>query len=335
MFSMKSIAVTLVMMLIIATPSIILAAVEGSSTGTFTVSNAAPTVSSVALWSTGGGAGATSSMTPQVQYNVKVAVTDNNSLNDLSTIKVYLYYDADGTYNTGSRPATGNTQNCAILNWANSGSWSMDPNASTTWSVVSGSCSQPSLTGSSGTFEFNFIPGKIATESPGAGEWHIYAVADDGTTTGDNYQEDREVDWYGEISTLSGTTSFGTVILGCTGSPSGSVSATYIANGAYDEQVKSDATWVGQTSSGTISLNTSGTSPATSEFAIVADDDATQAGSVQVLSAGYASIDESGTQTSESGDTQANNTMWLWLGSTGIIPEEYQGTINYQIINGS
>lgn len=323
------------MLLIVTTPSMILAAAEGTSTGTFTVSNSAPTVTSVALWSTGGSAAATSSMTPQVQYNVKVAVTDNNELDDLSTVKVYLYYDADGTYNTGSRPATGNTQSCAILNWANSGSWSIDPNSSTTWSVVSGSCSEPSLTGSSGTFEFNFIPGKVTTESPGAGEWHIYAVADDGTTTGDNYQENREVDWYGEISTLSGTTSFGAVELGCTGSPSGSVSVTYIANGAYDEQVKSDTSWVGQTSSGTISLNTSGTSPGTNEFALTADDDATKSGSVQVLSAGYTSIDESGAQTSESGDTQANNTMWLWLGSAGITAEEYQGTIYYQVINGS
>lgn len=241
-------------MLIITTPGAILAAVEGASTGTFTVSNDAPVVSSVALWSTGGTAADTSSMTPQVQYNVKVAVTDNNSLNDLSTLKVYLYYDADGTYNAGDRPGTGNTQSCAILNWANSGSWSIDPSASTTWSIVSGSCSQPSLASSSGTFEFNFIPGKVAAESPGAGEWHVYAVADDGTTTGDNYQENREMDWYGEISSLSGTTSFGTVDLGCTGSPSGAVSAVYIANGAYDEQVRSDATWVGQTSSGTISF---------------------------------------------------------------------------------
>ena len=327
--------IVIVLLLATALPGVVLAAVEGTSTGSFTASNATPSVTSVALWTTGGGAAATDTMTPLVQYNVKVAVTDNNTLDDLSTVTVYLYHDADGTYDTGDRPGTGNTQTCAILTWTNGGGWSIDPDASTTWAIVSGSCTAPTLTNSSGTYEFNFTPGKVSTETPGAGEWHIYAVADDGTATGDSYQEDRELNWYGEITSLTATVSFGTVALGCTSSISGTVSATYIANGAYDEQVKSGATWTGQSTAATLSLCTSGTSPAAAEFAMTTDDDGTEAGAELVLSASYTSIDEAGTQTGEAGDTAGNNHLWLYLGSSNIPAEEYQGTVYYQISDGS
>lgn len=330
-----SISVTLVFLLVLM-PNLVLSATEIPSTGSFTMSNADPSVTSVELWSTGASAAQATTMTPQIQYNVKVVVTDNNTLDDLGTVKVTVYYDADGTYDEGDRPGTGNTQSCAILTWTNGGSFSIDPSASTTWSVVSGSCSAPTLTASTGTFEFHFKPGKVSTESIGDDEWHIYALATDGAAaTGDNYQEDREVNWYGEISSITATTSFGTVPLGCTGSPSSAISITYISNAPYDEQVKSDATWVGQVSSGTLSLNTSGTAPGTAEFALKSDDDNTLADAVLVLSTPYTTINNSGTQTAEAGVTQASNTFWLWLGSAGIPNEEHQGTLYYRIINGS
>lgn len=330
-----ALSIGMILLLLGGMPGIILAATESTTTGSFTASNVAPTVSSVDLWTTGGGASSTTTMTPQVQYNVKVAVTDNNTLDDLTTVKVYIYYDADGTYDAGDRPGAGNTQTCAILTWTNPNTWEIDPNASTTWAVVSGSCSAPSLSGSTGTFQFHFKPGKVATESPGADEWHIYAVANDGTATGDNYLENLEMNWYGEITGVTATSSFGTVSLGATAVISGTISATYIANGAYDEQVKSSATWTGQTTSTELTLYTSGTTPGSAEFALLADDDGTVAGAVQVLSAGYATIDDTGSQTGETGDTVSNNHLWLWVGSSGIPAEEYQGTIYFKIADGS
>jgi len=325
----------ILLLLTTGVPGIVLAATEGTSTGSFTASNVGPSVTSVDLWTTGGGAASTTSMTPQVQYNVKVAVTDNNTLADLSTVKVWVYYDANGTFNAGDRVDPGNTQTGAVLTWTTPNTWSIDPAAASSWSVVSGSCSAPALTGSSGTFQFHFKPGKVAKESPDADEWHIYAVADDGVTTGNNNEEDCEMNWYGEISSVTATASFGSVALGSAATISGTVSATYVSNGAYDEQVKSGATWVGQSTATNLTLNVSGTSPGTAEFALLGDDDGTQAGAVQVLSAGYTSIDETGTQTSESGDTASNNHLWLWVGSAGIPAEEYQGTIYYQVANGS
>jgi len=294
-----------------------------------------PSIDSVALWDTT--PAAATAMTPQVEYNVKVAVTDNDTLNDLSTVKVTLYHDSDGSYSGAEVPSSGNTQTCAILTWTNGGSpaWSIDPSSSTTWSVVSGSCSAPTLTNTTGTFEFHFKPGKVATETTGSAKWHIYAKATDSTArTGDNYQANRTMNWYGEITGVTASVGFGTVALASSNTISGTVSATYISNGAYDEQVKSSATWTGQTSATTLNLITSGT-PASAEIALKGDDDGTVDGAVQVLSASYASVDETGTQTGESGSTASNNHLWLTVGTAGVPAEEYQGTIYYKIADGS
>ena len=325
-------------LLIAMVPMVAFAADEGQSGGSFTTSNVAPTSVSVALWTTGGTPVETTAMDPQVEYNVKVTVTDSNTLDDLNTVTVTLYYDADGTYNAGDRPGVGNTQTSAILTWTNADpdTWEIDAiSDGGSWSIVSGSCVVPSMTASTGTFEFHFIPGKVAQETPGTNEWHIYAVADDGTATGDAYQEDRNMNWYGEITGVTATVSFGTVALGSSDTISTSgVSATYIANGAYNEQVKSDAAWVGQTTGTNLSLDTGG-APGSGEFSLEADDDNTLADAVQVLSASYTAIDGTGTITAEAGDTQANNYLWLSLGSSGILDEEYQGAIYYKIADGS
>jgi len=301
---------------------------------TYTPSNNAPSVSSVALWDTEASPSAATDMTPQVEYNVKVGVTDNDNLSDLSTVKATIFYDSDGSYSAGDVPSSGNTQTAAILTWTNGGGWSIDPSASTTWTIESGNCVAPTLTNTTGTFEFHFKPGKVATETSGSAKWHIYAKADDGTDTGDNHQDNRGMNWYGEISGITSSLDFGTVALGSAATISGTVSATYISNGAYDEQVKS-GTWSGQTFGTTLDLHTSDTNPGTGQFSLKADDDATQVDSVQVLSASYVTIDDTGAQTGESGDTVSTNHCWLWLGSLGIPDEEYQGTIYFQIGDGA
>lgn len=294
---------------------------------------ATPTVNSVSLWDIT--PAEVTAMTPQVEYNVKVSVTDNDTLNDLSTVRVTLYYDADGSYSAGEVPSSGNTQTCAILTWTNGSGWSIDPGSNTTWVLVSGSCVAPTLTNTTGTFEFHFKPGKVATETTGSARWHIHARATDSTArSGENYQANRTMNWYGEITGLTAAVGFGTVAPGSVNAMSGTVSATYISNGAYDEQVKSSATWIGQTSGAILTFSESG-NPGAAELALKADDDATLEGAVQVLSASHVAVDDTGTQTAESGDTAANNHLWLTLGSAAIPAEEYQGTIYYKIAKGS
>ena len=88
-----SIAAALVVLLSLAVP--LAFADEGTSTGQFTAQNADPTVTSVALVDTGDSP--VTAMTPQVEYNVKVTVSDANTLDDLSTVTVRIFYDADGS----------------------------------------------------------------------------------------------------------------------------------------------------------------------------------------------------------------------------------------------
>ena len=331
-----SISVALALLLALM-PTVALAAEEGTSTGSFTAGNSVPESVTVALWDTAGPAEATA-MTPQMEYNVKVDVTDDNEMDDLSTVTVTIFYDADGTYAAEDVPVVGHTQTASILTWTNleTDTWTMDAvSEAGSWSIVSGSCVPPSMTATTGTFEFHFIPGKVATETDATSKWHIYAEADDGTGTDDNYQDNRTMNWYGEVTSVTGAVSFGSVALGSTDTISTSaVNATYIANGAYDEQVKAMTPWVGQTSATELTLDITG-SPGAAEFSLKADDDNTLAGAVQVLSAAYTAIDETGILTDEDGDTPVDNYLWLSLGDSGIPAEEYQGTIYYLIANGS
>lgn len=316
-----------------------LADTGGTATGSFGCGNSAPTVSAVVLVDLEG-AGVTT-MTPQVEYNIKVTVGDANTLDDLNTVKVWIYYDADGTFNSSDKVDPGNTQTGAVLTWTNADpdTWTIDPTGGgTTWALVEVNCSSPTLTGSSGDFEFHFKPGKVATESVGDAEWHIYAEAYDGTATANANQEGREMAWYGEITVTTETVNWGSVTAGtdfAEGDPSeeGSISVTYLANGAYDEKIAAAETWTGAPS-GTATLIPGG-SPSANQFSLKADDTGTLSSAVLVnIEPTYTAIDETGTITSESGDTVDTNAIWLKLGSP-FTSATYSGTIYYQIADGS
>ncbi|MBA7631203.1 hypothetical protein ES703_38731 [subsurface metagenome] len=332
-----SIAVALALLLALM-PTAAFAAEEGSASGQFTVGNVDPTVDAVALVDTG--EVAVTAMTPQVEYNVKVDVTDANTLDDLSTVEVTIFYDADGTYAAGEETGAADTQTRAILTCtvAATPTWSIDPSASTTWVLVEANCVQPALTGTSDTFEFHFKAGKVATETVAPARWHIYAEADDGGgTPGSNTLENRTMNWYGEITVNTASVDWGTVNpgldFGDVGSDETGISVTYIANGAYDEKVAATGTWTG--GSGNATLDATGTCASADEFALKADDTATLASAVLVTaSPTYVAIDDTGVQTAEAGDTVAINTLWLKL-ATIFSEDTYSGTIYYQIADGS
>jgi len=267
------------------------------------------------------------SMTPQEQWtNITVPVTDNNTLADVNEVHVEVFYDSAG--NDTSAPGTADVQTCAILTWTRGGSpvWSLDP-ASTTWQINTGGCSNASDTLTTGNWVFSFKVGKVATHSPGSDDWDIYAKATDSISqTGDNYLRDVEMNWYGEIAVETSNISWGTVTPGCSNETSPVVNITYICNGNYTEQVKTSQNWT--SASGNVTLNTTG-SPGTGEFSLLADDDNTTEEAVQVLSASYTTFD-TGNQTTEAGNAENNNHLWLSLGS-GIPAVTYSGTIYFGI----
>jgi len=292
-----------------------------------------PTIGTVALWTTGGSPVETTSLTPQVEFNIKIPVTDNASFSDLVTVNATLYYDSDGTYSEGEVPTSGNTQTCAILTWTKStNTLTIDSGSGSSWAVNNSSSIFPSLSGTSGTFEFHFKPGKVATQTTGSAKWHIDVKATDSIpNTGTGTKQNLTMAWYSEIVVTTGTVDWGEVTAGlefAEGDPSeeAGISVTYICNGAYNQQVKASTPWTGSPS-GTATLNTSG-SPGANEFSLKADDDGTLDAAITV-SDSYQTFD-TGTQTSESGNTEASNSLWLKLG-TPFNTATYSGTIYYQI----
>jgi len=287
---------------------------------------------SVELLTTGGSPSATSSMTPQVEYNAKVYVEHANNLDDLTTVTVRVFYDADGTYTAGDESGSADTHTLAILTWTNGGSpWSIDPSTSTTWELVGGNCVEPTLTATSGTFEFHFKPGKVATETIAPAKWHLYAEADDGTTTDSDTDENKDMNWYGEIAVNTVDVTWGPIAPGTDFGDSTkqtAISVTYIANGAYNEKVAASSSWT--SASGNATLDAGG-NPGANEFSLKADDTAILESAVLVAAAPtYVTIDDTGTQTTESGDTITTNTLWLKLG-TSLNKDVYAGTIYYRI----
>jgi len=325
-------------MLLGLTPMSVLAADSGSASGSFTTGNSDPTVDAVALYESDNTTTATA-MSPQTEYAVKVTVTDANTLDDLSTVTVTIFYDLDGTYDVADVPTAGDVQTAAILTCTVDATptWGIDAGGGS-WSIETASCTQPTLTNSTGDFWFHFKPGKVATETAGTDKWHIYAEADDGGgTPGDNYQDSSTMSWYGEIIVNTGSVAWGTVAPGSDFSANSftDISLTYIANGAYDEQVAAGSSWTGNPS-GTATLDESGT-PGANNFSIKADNTTTLPDDTHLVKANtepYTTIGNTGTQTDESGDTVATNTLWLKVG-TPFTDAAYSGIIYFKIVDGA
>ena len=287
-----------------------------------------PSVSVVALYESTRSTSVTS-MDPQVEYAVKVTVSDGDTLADLSTVKVTIFHDSDGDDDPGDVPGSGDTQTAAVLacTVGDTPVWSIDPSASTTWVLVESNCVQPGLSSTSGDFWFHFKPGKVAAE---ATDWDAHGVADDGVFSPATHYDgsDYDMNWYGEITINTSSVDWGTVSLGSDfgDNVQSSISVTYISNGSYNQQVKSDSPWTGGASS--VALNGAG-NPGTGEFSLKAND-LNELGTAVLVSTSYATID-SGSQTNESGNVEAANTLWMKMGASGIPDVTYSGSIYYQI----
>jgi len=339
------VALALVLPLVLALP--VYAATEGSVTGEFGI-NVAPTVDSVSLTQT--------AMDPQAAYTVSVQVSETDTINDLGTVVLKLWYDSDGgTPTEGDFDGqSANVQSCAVITWTAddpggttyTGSAALTP-AGTTWSlgastlpVKGGGPTDPGDFGDTTfTFSFTFTVGKVATETPGSDIWQIAAKATDtmSQTGWNNDGEGSSVNYYGEITVPGATTvnwgsmKAGTDFNGTDSQQALGVTVSYVANGNYDKKVRAGATWSGSTY--TANLDDTGSCGSAQDLALRADDSATYNVSTAVLvdTAGV-SIDATGTQTSEAGVSVAAMNLWLKLAST-FNSDTYSGTITYAIVN--
>lgn len=305
-------------------------AAEDSVTGSFTPTNVLPTVTVLDVYDA---ANATiTNVSPQVYYFVKVTAGDGNTIDDIDQIDVQLFLDVGDTDPVA--PGVGNTTSCAILTWDKDGGgneWIIDADVPTSWSVLSANCTKPSnMNGASGEWVFVMRAGKVATESPGGDNWDTYAEAIDGSGNGDLYTRDKEMLWYGEISTAD-TADFGGVDNGSGFANDvneiNDVSVNYIANGNYDQRVKSDATWSG--ASFTADYDSTGTCNDAQEFSLMAYDSDVFGSAVQVDTVGV-SIDDTGTITDELGNDVITNSLWLKIALV-FSNDTYSGNIVYII----
>jgi hypothetical protein len=297
---------------------------EGTTGGSFTTndSSSPPLVNSVLLTDNVGSPAL--AMDPQTEYYVEVSVTDNQTLEHLTYVKLTIWYDADGDHTPV--PTSVDNQTCAIITWTPADTWTLtDMGAGSTWSITNGTT--PTLTNNTGTFVFHFTPGKVATENAGSDDWDITAEAEDAASAWDDLsQTGLDMNWRGEINTVSASVDFGSVSLGSQ-QISGALTATYVCNGDYSEQAKTDAQWVN--GGYTIDLQGSG-APGDGEFRLDVNDESNSAPETQLTST-YGDIDADETITGEDGVTNGSMYLWLTLGGSGIPSGTYIGDINFAI----
>lgn len=292
-----------------------------------------PVIDMVELWTAEDSPYETDSLMPQVEFNIKVSITDGNTLNDLSTITATIYYDADGSYSLDEVPTSGNPQHCAVLTWTRgvSPAWAISSGGSTTWTIETSNCVQPDLAATNGSFEFHFKPGKVAqyTESPA--KWHLFVQATDSFyNAGTGMKQNLTMAWYGEVLINNTGVHWGFVEPGLDftdpSSRYGDISVNYISNGNYNQMVKASSPWEGSPS-GSAVLNPSG-NPGADEFSLKASYD-TSLDTALIVSDDYQVL-KNGTITAESGNVEGLNSLWLRLGMP-MADATFNGKIFYQI----
>ena len=271
-------------------------------------------------------------MPPQQEWTtVTVPVWHGETLAKINAVEVKLFFDSAGT-DPSEAGFSANAQTCAILTWTRGGGpeWDITP-ASTTWAVNTAGCSKPSDALLQGNWVFSLKIGKVATYSTGAADWDIFAEAVDyNSATSSDYLRDIEMNWYGEISINTVDVTWESVAPGTDfgdATKQTDISVTYIANGSYYERVATSGNWTG--TFGTAELNTAG-SPGNMQFSIKAEntDNLTTAVLVTAYPT-YVTINNTGTQTGESGTSVTTNTLWLKLGV--ITTDSFSGTVFYMI----
>jgi len=305
----------------------VMADVNQTATGSFTVGNAVPTVGTPTV---------TASMTPYTQAWVNVTITDNNKLSDLSKVETVLFYDADGNYTDPGASPTPDTKTLAIMTWyASNDTFTIQSGSPSTWSINNTTSTHPALNTCTGDWKFSFQPGKVATETTGSDRWFARVNAtDSASATGSANSTGSTMQFYGEITVTTPTVDFGTVTLGSGFAANNkTANVTNIANGNYNETAKTDngtggASW-DNTTAITVALNTTGT-PGAGEFSLAVDDTITWGSSVNMTTA-YQAINSTGVQTGEAGYPTGDHGLWLAMGSADIQPATYNGTIYFQI----
>lgn len=215
------------------------------------------------------------SLQPQNTYRFEIDVFDFDSVNDIETLEIRLFYVASGS-GLGLNDAfeatttTSDDGSTLVLRFTNDkdegGSFALITNAAVSWELMNTTVPAVNVTDQAFTFEVEFKISKVATFSTDA-EWHLGLLVTDGflaegadlrTVTYASISLGNDplvgastfnMNWYGEISVPDETSVSWPLLL--PGSDFDAVNnnatlpaITYISNGGYAREVNSTATWV-------------------------------------------------------------------------------------------
>lgn len=319
---------TMLVAILAATAMPAMAATDGSSTGSFDLGSAAPTVTGVELYDAEHNT-TVSTLTPTTEFAVMITAGDVNTIADIDAITVvikaqgYAGTTTDASYN-------------ATYRWTPASGWALIGPIGTQWTKEPGS-SEPNLVLMSGDWYVNFKLSEAATSEV---NWDITVTADDGESTGTNSKTGIPIDFYAEISAVDTSYSFGGVALGASGLPiigdDHDVDVNVTANGNFKLYSKSDATWIGNGTDSVATVNPNALN--SGEIQLCDGKNATfgDGGRVQVDGGvGYYWIEDFGNEEGPTAEVGENRDIYQWLSvaSSGLLPDEYHGTYYVQILN--
>lgn len=309
-------------------------------------------------------------LVPKEEYTFTLGISDDDTLDDLVSIQVHLYYqsfDEDSLTNDAST--------YVVVEWQKgSDDFVISDSAvtaNTTWSVTNSAI--PTLTDKAGDFAFDLTVSQVARYST-AGDWQVGLVVVDGdvaegydpaavshsaigiTTNGNPLTKTAstfDMAWYGEIELTQNNALWTGVSPNQDFADSGSMvtlsGIKYTSNGDYDREVKADDVWNisgpaaadGSTNAALTTdltfVGSSATPDSTQKFALrVADEDnpSLPTGSDQVIPVGETAtvaFAQDKTYTDEDGETVE---VYLWLAiSSKFQNATYTGEIVLSIVN--
>lgn len=347
-----SIPITLILCaLLMVTP--VAAAGEGPVTSSFTTT-VSPVTNGIIVLEAGTDI-AVSGVTPQHSYDIKISITDNDGLGDLTTVRVKLWYDSTGSlasrtaFDAQTSPSNTGYQEIVWDRATNTVSTSNLANTSWTYPshIVPSNTYLANVQNTSFDFVFTVKVGKAATETKNAARWHVAVLTTD-TANYDFYRAYTDngkpgifMNWYGEVSTDPVTIDWGAVPLGldfdddlAEKSLGESAKVKYISNGVYTTGIKATKTW-STTLGSTLALAENTVKEDT--FALkawyTALENPNTSGTLLREDGNNADMALDQAATDEAGTDFGNNRLYLALANKITNPGEYIGTIYYTIHN--
>lgn len=340
---------------------------EGLVTGKFGLT-AAPEVTTISIHElpTGEGAPGTgdpaASLTPQIECDINVTITDSDGIGELDRLVVQLWHDNYGT-------ASGTVRNGGIHSfnyWYNQTEfdhpeakaqliWDRDSNTVTinpafgvnsSWEKIEIVDTVPILpdtedfSASSFAFTFRIKIGKIARQTVGDAKWHVGAlVTDKGGMEGYLAQTGLTMNFYGEVKVewpeSYHKVEWGDIPPGIDFDASAARALVqapikYLANGNYNQQIKSSDTWESGEATAYLSEDAAGAN----HFSLKANSTANDYITAVLLGSEMTTLRDNGTATNEQGFSVNDNSNNLYIKlNQDFAKGVFTGAITYGIVN--